>query len=149
MKKQMISFTEPQHWHLVNSAKWLKISLAELVRRIIDYQIEHKQGTLPENLKILRVNGEEIPLESIKASSSNSGLLGLELEIQFSDKIPDITSGHLCADFLDRRRVFLTLGKFPNVVAGQFFITEIGVGDFLKKLKKTRLVSTGMIIGLD
>lgn len=42
MIKQMISFTEPQMAYLKREAKRLGISIAELVRRIIDAHIEAK-----------------------------------------------------------------------------------------------------------
>jgi hypothetical protein len=38
--KQMISFTDPQRQYLIREAKRLGISIAELVRRIIDRHIE-------------------------------------------------------------------------------------------------------------
>lgn len=38
--KQMISFTDPQRAFLIREAKRLGISIAELVRRIIDAHIE-------------------------------------------------------------------------------------------------------------
>lgn len=38
--KQMISFTDPQRKFLIREAKRLGISIAELVRRIIDRHIE-------------------------------------------------------------------------------------------------------------
>lgn len=40
MTKQMISFTSPQRAFLKREAKRLGISIAELVRRIIDAHIE-------------------------------------------------------------------------------------------------------------
>jgi len=40
--KQMISFTDPQRAFLKREAKRLGISIAELVRRIIDTHIETK-----------------------------------------------------------------------------------------------------------
>lgn len=40
MTKQMISFTDPQRQFLKREAKRLGISIAELVRRIIDRHIE-------------------------------------------------------------------------------------------------------------
>lgn len=40
MTKQMISFTDPQRKFLIREAKRLGISIAELVRRIIDAHIE-------------------------------------------------------------------------------------------------------------
>lgn len=40
MTKQMISFTDPQRAYLKREAKRLGISIAELVRRIIDRHIE-------------------------------------------------------------------------------------------------------------
>jgi hypothetical protein len=40
MIKQMISFTDPQRHFLKREAKRLGISIAELVRRIIDAHIE-------------------------------------------------------------------------------------------------------------
>ncbi len=40
MTKQMISFTDPQRVFLKREAKRLGISIAELVRRIIDRHIE-------------------------------------------------------------------------------------------------------------
>ena len=43
MIKQMISFTIPQRHYLIREAKRLGISLAELVRRIIDRHIELKK----------------------------------------------------------------------------------------------------------
>lgn len=42
MVKQVISFTAPQHAFLKREAKRLGISVAELVRRIIDRQAEAK-----------------------------------------------------------------------------------------------------------
>jgi hypothetical protein len=42
MTKQMISFTDPQRAFLKREAKRLGISIAELVRRIIDAHIEAK-----------------------------------------------------------------------------------------------------------
>jgi hypothetical protein len=41
--KQMISFTDPQRAFLKREAKRLGISVAELVRRIIDAHIEAKR----------------------------------------------------------------------------------------------------------
>lgn len=43
MIKQMISFTDPQRVFLKREAKRLGISVAELVRRIIDAHIEAKR----------------------------------------------------------------------------------------------------------
>jgi len=43
MTKQMISFTVPQHKYLEREAKRLGISIAELVRRIVDAHIERVQ----------------------------------------------------------------------------------------------------------
>ena len=43
MTKQMISFTDPQISYLRKEAKRLGISVAELVRRIIDRHIEAKR----------------------------------------------------------------------------------------------------------
>jgi hypothetical protein len=40
MVKQLISFTVPQHQLLKREAKRLGISIAELVRRIVDRHIE-------------------------------------------------------------------------------------------------------------
>jgi hypothetical protein len=40
MTKQMISFTDPQRQFLKREAKRLGISIAELVRRIIDRHVE-------------------------------------------------------------------------------------------------------------
>lgn len=40
MTKQMISFTDPQRRYLIKEAKRLGISIAELVRRIIDRHID-------------------------------------------------------------------------------------------------------------
>lgn len=42
MTKQMISFTDPQRSFLKREAERLGISIAELVRRIIDAHIETK-----------------------------------------------------------------------------------------------------------
>lgn len=42
MVKQMISFTIPQRQFLIREAKRLGISIAELVRRIIDQHIAAK-----------------------------------------------------------------------------------------------------------
>lgn len=41
MTKQMISFTDPQRKFLIRESKRLGISIAELVRRIIDRYIEN------------------------------------------------------------------------------------------------------------
>ncbi len=43
MTKQVISFTVPQHLYLKREAKRLGISIAELVRRIVDAHIERAQ----------------------------------------------------------------------------------------------------------
>lgn len=42
--RQMISFTLPQRHYLIREAKRLGISIAELVRRIIDRHIDAKKG---------------------------------------------------------------------------------------------------------
>ena len=48
MKRQMISFSEPQDKYLIEQAEKLGISVSELVRRIVDWY----QDTYPLTAKV-------------------------------------------------------------------------------------------------
>ena len=144
MKKQMISFADPQIEFLKRHSKRLGISVAELTRRLIQNQIEFAcQGrNWSKTSELLHINGIKIPIRSVEIRFPAGGLRSAEIDlILCRDHRFNESMAMIVPTFVGGAPVFITLGTFPYVVAGHFLIGSFG-GDVVKML------STGYTIGL-